>query len=305
LWSVAGYLDMVTEGVFGLTSGGKIEPKLPTSLVPMLFGTRDAITLQLPDRTVTLKRPQHGSGNLLVADKVVHDGRSVVVTLKAVTVPAPPLRADAPLYAPATPAAPSVSREGDRWRVTANGARDVLYVDGRRFGNTAGAWFLPESSTYRCLRATHLGKDGIESLPSPEACVGSASQATGAWPRTWTALAQGTYRIWLDYANHHGPINTGVTAAVRRLAIACTGAQEQIVPIVMPHSVGEQRSTTATFHANKGAHCTFALEQGFNMSDLANFAHDTGGAGGSGGPVNDAKIGALHIALLAGHASAP
>ena len=42
----------------------------------------------------------------------------------------------------------------------------------------------------------------------------------------------------------------------------------------------------------------FALRQGFNMSDLANFAHYTGGQGGSEGPLNDARIGALHIAPL-------
>ena len=41
------------------------------------------------------------------------------------------------------------------------------------------------------------------------------------------------------------------------------------------------------------------------MSDLANFVHYTGGAGGSVGPLNDAKIGALHIAPLAGNASTP
>src|SRR6185437_12688485 len=118
LWSVAGYMDMVTEGVFGLTGDGKVEPKLPTSLVPMLFGKRDAIALQLPDRTITLKRPRHVDGNLLVADNIEHKGNNTVVTLKAVEVPALPLRANAPMYAPATPAAPRVSRDGGTWHVT-------------------------------------------------------------------------------------------------------------------------------------------------------------------------------------------
>ncbi len=45
LWSVAAYLAVVTEGVFGLTEDGRVQPKLPTSLVPMLFGQRHAITL--------------------------------------------------------------------------------------------------------------------------------------------------------------------------------------------------------------------------------------------------------------------
>ena len=302
LWSVAGYLDMVTEGVFGFEADGRVEPKLPASLLPMLFGKRDAITLQLPDRQITLKRPQQADGNLLVADKVDHDGQDTVVTLKAITVPAPPLRADAPLYAPATPAAPHVVRDGDEWRVHVDGDRGVLYVDGKRFGDVGNTWILPPSSARRCLRATRLGNDGIESLPSLETCVGDASQVTGGWPRTWTAPRAGRYRIWFDYANGHGPINTGVTAAVKRVAIGCAGSPEQIVPVVMPHSVGEQLSTTATFHANAGSRCTFTLRQGFNMSDLANFAHYTGGAGGSKGPLNDAKIGALHIAPLSAYA---
>jgi len=333
LWSVAGYLDMVAEGVFGLEADGRVEPKLPESLVPMLFGTHDKITLQLPGRRITLKRPQHAEGNLLVAEKVEHDGSNIVVTLKAITVPALPLRTDAPLYAPATPAAPRVTRDGDEWQVRAKG-RGVLYIDGKRFGEPGDSWTLPptpfalsvapkarsrrasasastspaaqatlsangvEGSARRCLRVTRLGTDGIESLPSLETCVGDASQVTGAWPRTWTAPSDGRFRVRFDYANDHGPINTGVTAAVKRLAIHCAGSPEQIVPIVMPHSVGRQSSTTGTFTAKAGARCTFTLQQGFNMSDLANFAHYTGGAGGSEGPLNDAEIGALHIAPL-------
>jgi hypothetical protein len=145
---------------------------------------------------------------------------------------------------------------------------------------------------------TRLGKSGLESLPSLETCMGNVSQVTGAWPRTWTAPSTGRFRVGFDYANDHGPINTGVTAAVKRLAIRCAGSPGQIVPIVMPHSLGEQSSTTSTFTADAGARCTFALRQGFNMSDLANFAHYTGGQGGSEGPLNDARIGALHIAPL-------
>ncbi|MGN6789165.1 MAG: alpha-L-rhamnosidase-related protein [Rhodanobacteraceae bacterium] len=302
LWSVAGYLDMVTEGVFGLEADGRIEPKLPISLVPILFGRRDAITLQLPDRRITLKRPRHAEGNLLVADEVEHDGPNTVVTLKATTVPVLPLRTGAPLYAPATPAAPQVAHDGNTWRVHSD-VRGVLYVDGKRFGDAGSTWTLSPSSARRCLRVTRLGNDGIESLPSLETCVGNQTQVTGGWPRTWTAPSSGSFRIWFGYANDHGPINTGITAAVKRLAIRCAGNPEQIVPIVMPHSVSAQRSMYANFEAKAGARCTFALQQGFNMSDLANFAHYTGGAGGSEGPLNDARIGALHIAPLSADAS--
>ncbi|MBU6200057.1 MAG: Six-hairpin glycosidase-like protein [Xanthomonadaceae bacterium] len=235
LWSVAGYLDMVLEGVFGLEDDGSVVPKIPVELVPMLFGKDAAIALQLSNRKITLQRPRRIDGNLLVADSIRRDGAQIVVTLKSIQVPALDLRTAAPIYAPPTPPTPVVTHAGDEARVA------------------------------------------------------------GAWPRTWTASANGEYRVWLDYANGHGPINTGITAAVKRLVIRCDGSAEQTAPIVMPHSVGEQRSTTATFAAKAGAHCTFALKQGFNMSDLANFAHYTGGEGGSGGPLNAATIGELHI----------
>jgi hypothetical protein len=100
LWSVAAYLNMVIEGVFGLDADGKIEPKLPTSLVPMLFGEGDHIHLQLSDRDITLVRPAKMDGNLLVSGKQEVDGKHVVVTLKSTQATAIPLRTDAPLYAP-------------------------------------------------------------------------------------------------------------------------------------------------------------------------------------------------------------
>ncbi|MBS0380850.1 MAG: Six-hairpin glycosidase-like protein [Proteobacteria bacterium] len=300
LWSVAGYLDMVAEGVFGLEDDGRVEPKLPVALVPMLFGQRDAITLQLPDRKITLKRPQQLGGNLLVADRVEHDGRNTVVTLKAIQVASVPLRTGAPMYAPPTPTAPGVARNGDAWRVRADGEREVLYVDGQRFGAPGNAWSLPASSEWHCLRVATQGQDGVESLPSEAACVGGTTSLSGGWPRAWIAPARGTYRVWLDYANDHGPINTGITASVKRLAVRCGGAEVQTVPIVMPHSMGEQASTYGDFEvAAAGAHCTFALEQGFNMSDLANFVHYTGGEGGSGGPLNEAKVDGVRIAPIA------
>jgi hypothetical protein len=299
LWSVAGYLDMVAEGVFGLTAGGKVEPKLPVSLVPTLFGDRSEISLQLPHRQITLRRPAKLDGNLLVADEVENHGDRSIVTLKAIEVPEQPLRTDAPVYAPATPAAPEARRDGDAWKVRAGeGGHFLLYVDGKRHESVGATWTLPASDTHQCLRVTRRDQHGIESLPSEATCVGDEATITGSWPRTWTAPRTGRYRAWLDYTNDHGPINTGITAAVKRLAIDCAGRSVQTVTIVMPHSVAEQRSTTATFEASAGAHCTFALEQGFNMSDLAHFVHYTGGVGGASGPLNEADVDALHIAPL-------
>ncbi|MBS0569056.1 MAG: Six-hairpin glycosidase-like protein [Proteobacteria bacterium] len=300
LWSVAAYLDMVGEGVFGLSDDGRIEPKLPVSLVPMLFGKHVQIALQLPDRRIVLQRPRQLHGNLLIADIVRRDGTTVTVALKAIEVPALAPRTAAPLYAPSTPPAPTATRIGDGWSVRTEDGRSILYVDGARLGAVGAAWTLPASHAYRCLRLTRRDNDGIESLPSAATCIGDEARIGGTWPRQWTAPATGDFRAALDYSNDNGPINTGITAAVRRLAIRCGENPERRFPIVMPHSVGERESTIVRFRATAGASCTFALQPGFNMSDLANFAHYTGGAGGSGGPLDAAVVGALRIAPLPG-----
>jgi hypothetical protein len=298
LWSVAGYLDMVSEGVFGLTGDGRVEPKLPVALVPMLFGEKSEISLQLPHQRITLRRPDKLEGNLLVAHRVTHHGKDTTVLLKAVKMAEIKLREDAPLYDPATPAAPSVAREGANWIVHAPDA-GMLYLNGTRIGAIHGRRAVPVAHALQCFSVTKPGANGIESLPSPQQCEGPFTKIEGAWPRVWTVPAGGRYQLALDYRNDHGPINTGITAAVKRMAIRCVGSAPQTVPVVMPHSAGVQRSTTAPFTAKAGARCTFELQQGFNMSFLAHNAHYTGGAGGSSGPLNEADVGALWIVPLA------
>ncbi|KAF1055326.1 MAG: hypothetical protein GAK43_00119 [Stenotrophomonas maltophilia] len=57
LWSVAGYLSMVLEGVFGVQADGQVQPKLPTALVPELFGDRAQIELFDGHTRYVLQRP--------------------------------------------------------------------------------------------------------------------------------------------------------------------------------------------------------------------------------------------------------
>lgn len=299
LWSVAGYLSAVTEGVFGVTADGKVEPKLPSDLLPMLFGKRDAISLQLPNREITLKLPAEREGNLLVADRTATAGTHTTVTLKAITVEDIPLRADAPLTVDAAPRAPQVKTEGQGWQVTVDG-KVVLYVDGKRHGSIDGTAQLPKSAQLTCVSATRINAAGIESLQSPATCVGPVDTVSGDWPRRWAAPRNGRYRVWLNYDNPHGSIQTGVTAAVKRLVVRCDGAPEQSLPMVMPHSVRTQASTYASFEARAGAACEFAIDDGFNMSYLANFSHYTGGEGGSDGALNQADIHELLIAPVGG-----
>jgi len=270
LWSVAGYLDMVVRGVFGLQDDGRVAPELPASLVPMLFGSEPRISLYLDGRETILDRPAGaGAGPLLVAGQVRHQGDRTEVQLVSAAAQAAPPSSHAPFYL----AAP-----------------------------------LP-----------------VPPRPARAPGVGPAAHVEGRWPRHWTAPRRGEYLVWLDYSNPHGPINTGITAAVKRLEVHCAGRPRRTVPIVMPQSEGWQASTTARFEAGAGASCTFSLLQGFNMSDLAQFAHYTGGLtptpararaqesaprkrlrnGGITGPLNSARIGALRVAPLTGRDSPP
>lgn len=297
LWSVAAYLAVVTEGVFGLGEDGKVEPKLPASLVPMLFGQRRAITLHLRDRQITLQLPEKYPGNLLVADRTAKHGVATTVTLKGVRVPDAPLRTDAPLYAPVAPAAPQVRADGNGWQIGTDG-KVRLYVDGRVHGDINGSAHLVRQPSPGCISVTRVDVHGLESLHSPSTCIGETAKITGDWPRTWTATTGGSYRVALDYANDHGPVNTGVTAAVKMLVVHCDGSDAQRLPIVMPHSVRMQHSTWGRFSATAGSRCRFTLDDGFNMSYLSHFAHYTGGndgAGGITGPLNEADVQALLI----------
>lgn len=221
LWSVAGYLDMVVRGVFGLEDDGSVAPELPASLVPMLFGARHRISLYLDGREIVLDRPTDADSPLLVAGRIQHQGDTTEVQL----VPAAARTAPSPMNA-------------------------AMY-----------------------LTAPLATPPRLPHVPG----IGPAAHINGGWPRHWTAPRDDEYLVWLDYSNPHGPINTGITAAVKRLEVRCAGSPRRILPIVMPQSEGWQASTTARFDAGAGASCTFSLLQGFNMSDLAQFAHYTGG----------------------------
>ena len=302
LWSVGGYLQMVMEGVFGVQADGAVMPKLPTSLVPVLFGDAATITLSLGDRDIVLQRPARTDGDLLVAGETIRDGRKVLVRL----VPAPssaPRRAgarlDAAAFAPTSPDAPHWVVQGAQWRIdVAPGQR--LYVDGAlRLDALSQPQHatLPMRDARQCASLTRMER-GVESLHSPTRCVGADVALDGEWPRTWRAPKAGRYALSLDFRNTHGPINTGITAAVKTLIADCDGTAAQSGTLVMPHGAAMQRSSPVTIDVRAGATCRFALRDGINMSYLRHNARYTGGAGGVDGPLNAADIGALHVVPL-------
>jgi len=291
LWSVAGYLAMVREGVFGIEADGRVAPKLPAALVPRLFGARERITLDEGGRRYVLVRPAQLDGDLLVAGDVRTGDRETIVQLVARRSEARPPPQPAERFAPATPAAPRVTPHEGAWTVAVP-AGHVLWRDGvAQPAGTTRLTLAPGEAS--CLRLTHR-QGALASLPSAETCIGANTQLPGAGDWRWTPPRAGYWRARLRYENPHGPINTGVTAAVKQLLVRCEGQADQRVAVTMPHSIGPQDSTLVEFQAGTGP-CHFTLEAGFNMSALAHFAHYTGGQGGRDGVVNDARVLGLQL----------
>jgi len=303
LWSVAAMLNAVVEGVFGV-EGDAIEPKIPVELAPMLFGEKETISLHLRNRTIVLVRPHElaHDANLVVAGSIERKGNLARVELRGMHVESTPLRVNAPEFAPDTsnisPVAPKLA--------DASHAPVRFYLDGKIVQTwapggerTAKSLDIPGIATLQSLWTTRVdASTQLESLPGPIAHLGQFEEVAGAWPRTWTAQRAGRYQLRLAYENTHGPINTGVTAAVKMLAIACAGQAQQSAPIVMPHALAKDISTAAVFEAEAGSKCTFTLQEGFNMSFLSRNQLYTGEQGGESGPVNAADYGELRIVPL-------
>jgi hypothetical protein len=113
--------------------------------------------------------------------------------------------------------------------------------------------------------------------------------------------ASGWYRLTLKYANTHGPINTGITAAVKTVTARCGGEADQVGSVAMPH-LGELNSwgfsTGFFFQASGGEGCELRIGDGFNMSYLSHFARYTGGQGGVSGVLNRGDIAAARVELI-------
>ncbi|BCT93267.1 hypothetical protein LYSHEL_22910 [Lysobacter helvus] len=296
LWSVAAYLDMVQRGVFGLEDDGSVKPMIPAQLVPMLFGERSEIVLQTADRRIVLRKPDGVAGGVLVAGARHDAGRDTIVALAWQAGSGVRLSRNGAAMAPSTPAAPVIERDGNAWK-TELGAGVRLYSDGWIIDDGEGPAhrfrMAQPPSIRHCYTVTNVGPDAVESLPSPTTCIGPSQRVAGAFPRAWTPPRAGRYIATFRYRNANGPINTGITAAVKRLVLQCGDAPAQTGPIVMPHREGEGDSTSWTYTAKAGVPCRFTLHDGTNMSDLAHFVHYTGGKGGAGGPLNDAEVGDL------------
>jgi len=271
LWSVAGYLAMVQEIVFGLETGPdgiRFRPFLPRELRRRLFpgartlvldrfpyrGARFAVVLSLPPA------PTRPAGGAYAVGAIRLNGRAapdrlwrkdelaadnlVEIELRDAGGASPPAVAPLALFAPAPPVLGAIeAAPGDRLRLPIEapaGVAIAVYRDGAPVAS------LPPGTRSWSDRAGA----GCYALEAVDPASGNHSHRTArrCWDgargerRVQIALSSageaslevaepGVFELRLRYRNP-GPFNTGVTCAVERLEVAGVASGF----IMMPHT---------------------------------------------------------------------
>ncbi len=354
LWSVAGYLSMVHELVFGLDAGPdgiRFRPFLPRSLRRELFpgaetivldrfpyrGVRFTVVVALPPASRGPAGGAYAVGSIRLNGRAAPDRRwradelasrnlvEIELLDRGMPVAGAPARTLEPgdvdaLFAPLPPALRSVEEAaGDRIRLTIlapAGLPVVVRRDGQALPLVAAGtrtWVDPEALASRagvCYTAETVDpKTGLRSHPTPRRCWdgrrGERRQQVRL-PATGEAVLRiaqpGVYDLRVLYRNP-GPFNTGVTCAVKRLAVAGVAAGY----LLLPHTgdaPGEVRASSA-LTARIERPGTYRVRLGddpraINMSVFRHFARYTGGAGGAEGPRNSAEVLSLEVYARSG-----
>ncbi len=121
--------------------------------------------------------------------------------------------------------------------------------------------------------------------------------------RSFKVNRSGHYVIRAEFANGSGPVNTGITCAVKKLEIRKAGCKEALACgyLVMPQSGDWKRwdmssPVSVSFKAGEEySICISEDEYSRNMSYLKNNERYTSGPGGGEGSYNHVNIAALHL----------
>jgi hypothetical protein len=306
LWSVAGFLGAVANGVFGLQGEDGV-----TSFDPVLPGgawfTEDAV-LHFGDEVVPI-----GTAALPAGAVTWEDGSDwqQIFGAQEPTV--------------------SLSGSGDAVTLTFSGEAGAtfdVYRDGVRVAEDATSPWTDTATTTACY--TVLAKLVHESLPSAPQCwwgdgasriqtveAAGFSAVGGEWSENhgrghfqdWgepghtlsfeiTAQHTGTHLIQAVYGNGAGGFSTGVTAAVKWVSVARAGSTVGEGALVMPHLADWSRWGDSGFvpvELEAGQTYTVTIEDGFNMSYLAHYESYIGGRGGGSEPSNFVNISAVKL----------
>jgi hypothetical protein len=126
---------------------------------------------------------------------------------------------------------------------------------------------------------------------------GDAGDSSSA---TFTPPASGDYLLQLEYGNGAGPIDTGVTCAVKLVEVSLGDNVVASGQVAMPHLGGWdqwQGSTFVPLSLDAGALYTITVREdgdAINMSERAHFA-SYGGSGGTAGRFNRANIATIKL----------
>jgi hypothetical protein len=120
-----------------------------------------------------------------------------------------------------------------------------------------------------------------------------------------TPTRTGPHLVQVVYGNGAGPINTGITCAVKRVTVEDTGTGQVVASgvILMPHlgrwdTWGNSTFVRADLTAGRTYRVVLSDDAGtVNMSAFAHFARYTGGTGGAGGEF--ARVNIAELKLLA------
>jgi hypothetical protein len=384
IWSVAGYLSMVQDVVFGLDtswSGIRFRPFVTAHARRSIFAASDLIELRnfhyqgkaitvrihLPhgrvaDRgvcriqSIVLNGKHVGTGFVASASLPLHNAWDIF--LEAPDPSANPIQTlrvvsdENSVFSPAQPAWEDIGqngltvtnglvtlhyRAGDTTNVTFN-----IYRDGSLCakGVKTLEWTDPRSGDYAstthfyCLEAvgektgnaSHLTPTRFYLQRNAETVITAKHMENLGgdlvdghhfenWGRIsdelrvdrFTVARSGRYLIRAEYANGAGPINTGITCAVKALDIYNAGSQTRVVHgyLVMPQSGDWTRfESSSVIRADLKAGVRYSLHLGEdaycrNMSYLQKNMRYTAGSGGGGADFNYVNIAAIHLLRIA------
>ncbi len=385
LWSVAGYIGAVVQGIFGVEAnqeGLRARPFVTAALRRSWLGQTERAELRnLSYRGKRLHialvlPPQVGDGeggvypiesvkldgvevgqDFLAADRLM-DGSILEITFGAAPQDAQsatvvPNDGDfRKLFAPREPNLTSVQAVGGNLELTFDGAGEEgvvfnIYRDGQRVasGEAGPTWRDPQSGdletrTHCYAVEAVFESSGNHSHHSRPSCFwgGDAERITdfdihnfkvngGYWGQTagrahyvdwgdpehslelvgFQPRWSGPHLIQLIHGNGAGPINSGITASVKRVSVEDVRSGQVVASevVTMPHLGDWERWGDSTFvRAELDAERLYRLriEDGINMSYFAHFEPYTAGSGGGDGVFNRANITTARLLSLGGEA---
>lgn len=377
LWSVAGYLSLVQDIIFGINiteEGMRLQPGLTAFMRKEWFGMSDAIRLKgfkyltaLHDITIHLPQSDMGDTGFLSVEQVRLNGSNVtdqVVSAAAMserntwevylafprckpgTIKQVVVSDERQLYTPQAPSwpgdAPAITHvdglvhlqfehalpDGiviDVYRngqLAASGLRQTHWVDNHSIDHAMKryAYYLvarddqtgylshstPSVSSTTAVPALRLSPDKLQATGGT---IASGQIAQWGKPEdvilsdVFTVTTPGAYYLQVVFSNGSGPINTGISCAVKKLELldATGGEVVQSAYVIMPQSGTWERedlSNPLVSRLQEGMRYQLRLSEdeiSHNMSYLNSNEGYTRNPGGGALPHNRIRVFALQV----------